>query len=151
MDRRDLRSRAAGIAILVGAGAISLAHGAAPVGAATVHASSIDLSLALASFVLACLGLLLIIQGARLRDGWVSACKRAERDRTALKRDGQKSAVTEIDPTVLWDPGLGGGRLALSTFLILRAQQQAAQAREVPTPKQSAPAEPRPHLQRESR
>lgn len=70
MAGRDLVWRLAGAALLAGAGGTSLVHRQVLAAAADRPASAIEMALALASFVLAGAGIVMILTGARLRDAW---------------------------------------------------------------------------------
>lgn len=82
----------------------------------------------LIAFALACLGLLLLLHGPRFRRRWQAACDGAAQARVAhpADRTAGKIGRQELDPLIFLDPGVGGGRMAMTTYLILRAQQQNA-------------------------
>lgn len=120
-------------------------------GATAVQATSLGAAASwaggLIAFALACLGLLLILHGPTLRRRWKADCERAAsaREMMAPPRSDHGDAQPELDPLLFLDPGLGGGRMAMTTFLILRAQQRStpprrSQRRPRPGDRQNRPA-----------
>ena len=151
MSKNIIRWRIAGPAMLAGIAGIGVARcSASPTPAG--HAASLELVFGLTGFVLACLVAIRIIHGAQLRNRGAATCGRKARDRAVSPDDGRAltMAAAEIDPVLLWDPGFGGGRLALATFLVLRAQQRAAQPVDPAKLARHLPLRRHPQLQRES-
>ena len=148
MKRRDFLWRAAGVAILVGACATGFAEQHLLAG--TWHDTAFSLALALAGFASACLGTLLLFRGSRVRRSWLAACERtaARREAETFAASRKPDPAAQINPALLWDPGLGGGRMAMTTYLILCAQQQESQTRPSERPRHAAAAS-NPSLQRE--
>ena len=135
---RDLRHRFAGVLVLLAAaGSIVLTREAG-----FVHASGsltgLEAVFGLLSFVMASLGMLLVIGGTRLRDAWKRDWGRAVRQRRKRKAvacdvatadaAGQNlhAAAGVIAPEAM---AYAGGRAALATFLIVRARRTSLEAR----------------------
>lgn len=128
MNRRDMAWRLGGLVALAAAGGTSLLHRSVLATQVNRPASSLEFVLGLCGFVLASLGVLLLIQGAKLRDGWVRAC-----DTQQQARGGDRTAATDAEDAQAWktaaaaDPyALAGGRAALAVFLADRANRAAA-------------------------
>lgn len=90
MNRSDVLHRLTGVALLCGAGGSASLHRQVWLAHATGPASVLEAGLGLTTFVLACMGLLLLLSGARLRDGWRRDCDRAKhrRQRTRQAQEG---------------------------------------------------------------
>lgn len=71
------------------------------------------------AFVVALLGILLLLHGRHLHAGWRSACERADEGRHCAN-----IADAETDPLLLLDTSVSGGRTAIAAFLILRARER---------------------------
>lgn len=136
MSPRDTVHRLVGVSILLGAGASTLLHREVWLAHASGPATGLEAALGLLTFVLASLGVLLIIGGARLRDGWKRDCDRAARRRERrIKPDkGPVDAEAEhrrIMMAAVDSMAFAGGRAAIATFLVMRARQAALDARTV--------------------
>lgn len=150
MTRRDILHRMAGVVALLGAGASTVLHREVWLAHASGPATGLEAALGLATFVLASLGLLLVLGGSRFRDGWKRNGERAARrreqrngERTARRREqrvrSRQGAVEDAEAEnrrimadAAIDPAaLASGRAALATFLVLRARQTAVQSRFV--------------------
>ena len=104
-------------------------------------ATGLDAAFRLLMFALASLGLLLVIGGSRLRDGWKRTCegaayvreRRVGRDADTL--NDVEAENRRIMATAAMDPmAFAGGRAALAAFLVMRAHQAAVQTRLVGNP-----------------
>jgi hypothetical protein len=134
MTRRDIRHRLIGVAILLGAGGSTLLHRQVWLAHASGPATLLEAALALVTFALGSLGLLLVFNGARLRDDWKRDCNRAARRRRLRAKPARHqrdtgtqrhlAAAAAMDPT-----HFAGGRVALAAFLIMRAHQAALDAK----------------------
>lgn len=79
--------------------------------------------LILVALVISCFGIALLLKRPSVRKR-----RSTSRNRTTPRK--VDAATPPIDDPVLpWDPGLGGGRMALTAHLILRGQQHASLAR----------------------
>lgn len=131
MSRRDTLHRLMGAAILMGAGVSMVLHREVWRAHAAGPATGLEAALGLLTFALASLGLLLLIGGSRLRDGWKRDCGRAARRRGRRAREDRQTprahpedhrvTATPLDPMAF-----GTGRVALATFLVMQARQAAA-------------------------
>ena len=150
---RVLRHRFAGVLVLLAAaGSIVLTREAG-----FVHASGsltgLEAVFGLLSFVMASLGMLLVIGGTRLRDAWTRDWERAARQRRKRKAvacdvgtadaAGQNlhAAAGVIAPETMAPEAMAreamapeamayaGGRAALATFPIVRARRTSLEAR----------------------
>ena len=119
MSPRDTVHRLVGVSILLGAGASTLLHREVWLAHASGPATGLEAALGLLTFVLASLGVLLIIGGARLRDGWKRDCDRAARRRERqIKPDkGPVDAEAEhrrIMMAAVDSMAFAGGRAAIA-------------------------------------
>lgn len=134
MKRRDVLHRLVGVAILLGAGASTLLHREVWLAHASEPATGLEAALALLTFAMASFGLLLVIGGAKPRDGWVRDCDRATRRREQRAKPGEDipedvEAENRRIMAAAMDPmAFAGCRTALATYLIMRARQTAPQA-----------------------
>lgn len=136
MNRRDILHRLAGVAIMVGAGGSTLLHREVWLAHASGAATGLEAALGLLTFVLASFGLLLVVGGSKLRDGWKRDCDRAARRREQCAKpdmgtfdreaEDHRIMAAAMDPMVF-----AGGRAAVATFLVMRARQAVAQSRYV--------------------
>lgn len=88
MTRRDLRWRLAGAILLAAAGGSSLLNRHVAAGAG--QPAPIETVLGLASFLLASLGILLLINGPRLRDKWRDECADVDRSAPYIRSRGSR-------------------------------------------------------------
>lgn len=133
MNRRDILHRLAGVACVLGAGASTLLHREVWLTHASGPATGLEAVLGLLTFVLASAGVLLVIGGAGLRDGWKRGCDRAARRREQHGKpdrnmvDGaaehHRVRVAAVDSMAFAD-----SRAAIGTFLAMRARQAARDA-----------------------
>lgn len=149
MSRYDLACRSTGVLILLSACATGFAHARAADSIWSGDGAAAHIALAVAGFTFACLGLLLILKGSRLREGWQAACDEQAR-RRGMEAGEQPAEAAQPDPLLFLDPGFGGGRLAMTTWLILRAQQQGSHSRPEGRRQRRAAATEEPPLQRET-
>ena len=105
MTRRDLAWRGLGLLLVGAATGSSLLHRALTLDGPA--SAPLEMALALASFSFASLGILLLCQGVRLRDGW-----RRDLDRRQAQRDGHR------DPLILAED-----RAPLAAFMAARARR----------------------------
>lgn len=136
MSRRDILHRLVGVAVLLGAGASTLLHREVWLVHASGPASGLEAALGLLTFALASLGVLLIIGGARLRDGWKRDCDRAARCREQRIKPNHDAVDAEsehrrIMVAAVDSMAFASGRAAIATFLVMRARQAALDARLV--------------------
>jgi hypothetical protein len=132
MIDRDLMHRLAGIVALLGTAASMLFHGALRPVHASLWAVAAELAFGLVTFILASFGLLLVLGGSRLRDGWKRTCEHAalqREQRTRTTGDFVNDAEAEnrrIMAAAAIDPlAFAGGRAAIAAFLVMRAHQAA--------------------------
>jgi hypothetical protein len=148
MTKRDLRHRLTGVAILLfGAGGSTLLHRQVWEAHAKGPASALEGALGLLTFALGSLGLLLVINGARLRDGWKRDCDRAMRRRTRHIRPRPRTNQSETRHPFIaaaaMDPmHYAGGRAALAAFLVMRAHQAALDVRAANVAAKQEPKSP---------
>lgn len=128
---------AGGMLLLVSAGTGIIQAGAMSP-SKTGFVAALSWAGSLVAFFAACLGILLLVYGPRLRQRWTAGCEAASKARSMMaeSRAAQSNPHPEIDPLIFLDPGLGGGRMAMTTYLILRAQRQDG------TPKRSRAPHP---------
>jgi hypothetical protein len=136
MNRRDILHRLAGVALVLGAGASTLLHREVWLAHASGPATGLEAVLGLLTFALASLGILLVIGGARLRDGWKRDCDRAARRREQRVKPDQGTVDAEAEhrrimAAAVDSMAFAGGRAAIATFLVMRARQAALDARLV--------------------
>lgn len=134
MNRRDSLHRLAGVAILLGAGASTFLHREVWLIHASGPATGMEFALGLSTFTLASLGVLLVIGGSKLRDGWKRGCDRAERRREQHAKPVRRPFDAEDERRPIAEAALdtmafADGRAAIATFLIIRARQVALNAR----------------------
>ena len=89
MNRRDLLHRLIGVAALLAAGEAAPWHRQMWNTHAAGPASGLEAALGIMILMLASLGMLLLIHGAKLRDGWVRDCARAAARREARPIKGR--------------------------------------------------------------
>ncbi|NIJ08523.1 hypothetical protein FHS31_002144 [Sphingomonas vulcanisoli] len=126
--RRQSAWRAFGILLLAsGAGALSQAHRIGG-SVAWLYSPILAWAVGLTGFALAMTGVLLAVHGAELRQRW-RARQLAE---TATRHPPRRRPPSDaIDPWLVLN-GFAGGRLALTSFLIVRAQERGAARRPSP-------------------
>lgn len=126
MSRRDILHRLAGIAILFGAGVSMLLYRKIRLDGAGGPVTEPEAALGLLTFTLACLGMMLLIGGARLRDGWRRRRERAirRRERRAARRypapddeENRRLRAAAANSMAF------KGRAALATFLVMQERQ----------------------------
>lgn len=120
MTRRDLTWRLAGVTFLAGAGATSLLHRNVLAGAAGQPASLVEMGLAFASFFLASIGVLLMINGVRLRDEWRSNIL-SKKSPHREKSSGRSAETVQLNPFC-------SERVELAAWLARRGLDAAAVA-----------------------
>ena len=118
--RRDILWRLSGLALLAAAGASSLIHRHVLSLTRNHAASALEMGLGLTSFVLASLGVLLMMYGAGLRDGWVSETDNRPGVRTG-HRGGHPEETEHMDLAIF-----GSGREAIAALLAHRTQEHIA-------------------------
>lgn len=136
MNRRDILHRLAGVAIILGAGASTLLHREVWLAHASGPATGLEAALGLLTFVLANFGLLLVIGGSKLRDGWKCDCDRAARRREQCSKPDKGTSDRDAEDhrilAAAMDPmAFAGSRAAMATFLVMRARQAAAPSQYV--------------------
>lgn len=136
MTARDVRCRFTGAVLLVAAIGTGFATYHMPSGALRGFGEAGSLALALAGFSLACLGALFLFRGARMRDKWLDACDHVRGDNVAGAEETRNGTASgpPMDPFLLNAAFGGCGRMAITTHLMLRAQQQRASAPQKPHP-----------------
>lgn len=131
MTDRDIVWRLGGLLALAAAEGTSLLHQSVLAAHINGPASSLEFVFGLCSFVLASLGVLLLIQGAKLHDSWVRHCK-ARQDARSAERASEIDAQNDQAwiGTISADPrALAGGRVAIAVFLADRASRANAAGR----------------------
>lgn len=126
MTKADLRCRGIGILLIIaGLGSGFVTYGM-PQGPLRDLGDAADFAVALTGFGVASLGTLLLFGGSRLRARWLRVCDRARIDRTmsAEKRTASLVVGSREDPFLHHAAFSGCGRMAIATYLILRAQNQ---------------------------
>ncbi|WP_068081188.1 hypothetical protein [Novosphingobium rosa] len=134
MNHRDLLHRLAGVAFMAGAGASTCVHRAVWQAHASGPATALEGGLGMLTFFLGSLGLLLLIGGSSLRDGWKRDCEQAAR-----RREGRGAKPAEpLDPETehrrtmadaVHAMAFAGPRAALATCLVMQARQAALRPR----------------------
>jgi|GEM_PF-6732285 len=124
--KRDILWRLSGLALFAAAGASSLIHRHVLSLTANHAASALEMGLGLTSFVLASLGVLLMMYGAGLRDGWVSETHNRPGGRTG-QRGGQPEETEHMDPAIF-----GSDREAIAALLAHRTQEYIARTPSPP-------------------
>lgn len=128
MNGRDMAWRLGGLLALAAAGGASLLHRSVPATRVGGPVSSLDFVLGLCSFVVASLGVLLLVRGARLRDGWVRACtaRRHARGGGDAPEPIAEDERAWTNAIAAYPCALAGGRVAITVFLADRANRAAA-------------------------
>lgn len=131
---RHLAWRAAGVAVIASAAGVSLLHRHVLEKDIKGPATASEILLSLLGFLLASLGVLLLLQGSKLHEGWVRDCRRVRADPTddptAAAPDGGRTARDTIAADYCMAPP--GGRAAIAMFLADRALQTAARQPKEP-------------------
>lgn len=124
MTKRDLFWRLAGLGLLMAAGGSTLLHRAVWLTAKSGPAPGLEAMLGLATFMLACLGVLLIINGARLRDSWKATLDNRE-PKAPFEAHKRAKRMSENNLTADFVRiGSVDGRTMLAAMLILRARER---------------------------
>ena len=124
MTRRDLFWRLAGLSLLVAASGSTFLHRAVWITAKSGPATGLEAMLGFATFILACLGVLLIINGARLRDSRKATLDNRE-PKTPFEAHKRARRMSEKNLTAdLVRTGSVDGRTMFAAMLILRARER---------------------------
>ncbi|WP_206245378.1 hypothetical protein [Novosphingobium terrae] len=130
MNRRDLKHRLVGAAFMAGACASTLIHRDVWRAHASGPATVLEGALGMLTFFLGSLGLLLLIGGCRLRDGWKHDGQQAARRRERFASSPAKPLDPEAEHRRIMADAVhamafAGARASMATFLVMRARQAA--------------------------
>lgn len=125
--KRDILWRISGVALVAAAAGSSLIHRHVLSLEANHAASALEMGLGLTSFVLASLGVLLMIHGAGLRDKWVleRSTHALRPEQTAGHRAGHPGDFEHLDPAAS-----GSGREAIAAMLVQRTHAPSHRSRQ---------------------